>query len=138
MFKLLFSLGARPSFKRIIFLITDGNQFPAIDDYGNKLDPVASSQQLYDDGVQIFVVGIGTALNKEELKKIARDPSRVYSASNFNDLLSEEFVKNVSKKLCQGGQLGRLFLNIFTVYLWHAFKKQNINDISQHKNLLDI
>lgn len=104
----LFTLknGARPSFKRIIFLITDGNQFPAIDEYGNKLDPVASSQQLYDDGVQIFVVGIGTALNKEELKKIARDPSRVYSASNFNDLLSEEFVKNVSKKLCQGGQLG--------------------------------
>ena len=69
------------------------------------------------NGVQIFAVGIGTNLDKEQLNKITRDPERVYYAETIDKLISDDFVQQVSQKTCnttssiqlepKPGQLGK-------------------------------
>jgi len=93
--------GARPNMKKIIFLITDGQQTPR----GSNYDPVKASQSLIDKGVKIFAVGVGVSANKTELEQITRYKDRVYFESTFDGILSSDFIKNVSKKLCLGGNL---------------------------------
>lgn len=92
-------LGARPNIKKAIVLLTDGRQNPKT--VGNmRLDPVAASKDLYEKGVKIFAVGIGTDIDKKQLEGITRVPDRIFYTQNFEKLLSLEFVKNVSKRIC--------------------------------------
>jgi len=92
--------GARAkNVKKIVVLITDGKQNPA------KFDPVAASQKLYDDGVNIYAVGIGNGVNMAQLERITRHPHRVFPASDFNSLANKGFVKNVTKTTCHSGTL---------------------------------
>ena len=92
-------IGARSDIKKIIFLITDGSQNPLSGPEG-AYDPVKSSRPLYDDGAEIFVVVIGDDVDKKNMEEIARDPSKVYYAKTVADVASLDFVKNVSRELC--------------------------------------
>ena len=61
----LLHLGMRsdPKVKKIIYLITDGEQNPK--KHKDKiLDPVEASQKFYDEGVIIFAIGVGNLVNK--------------------------------------------------------------------------
>lgn len=93
--------GVRPkSIGKLVILVTDGKQNPT--SKGDIVyDPVKVSQKLIDDGVSIVAIGIGNDVNHEQLVNITRDASLVGHASNVNDLISNEFVKRMAKKICK-------------------------------------
>jgi len=94
--------GHRPNVKKVLFLVTDGKQNPKKDDRtGKAFDPVAASQIMVDNGVQIFGVGIGTNLDTHQLTNITRDRSKVYYAETIEELISDDFVKQVSTTTCE-------------------------------------
>lgn len=84
--------------KKIVILITDGKQNP------KRYDPVAASQKLYNDKVNIYAVGIGNTVDFNQLKRITRHPHRVFAARDFKSLSNEEFVKNVTETSCHKGE----------------------------------
>jgi len=87
--------GARPDVKKIIILLTDGQQNP------RRYDPVLASQKLFNDGVNIYAVGIGKYINHDQLVSITRDRSRVFTVDTFKALESPKFVGDVAKGLCE-------------------------------------
>ena len=96
---------ARPNVKKLLFLITDGRQNP--DNIGGvPLDPAKQADKLHLGNVQIYAVGVGPKVNLTELQRITRDPKKVYSVRDFEELTSNAFVYNVSKQLCQGAVQG--------------------------------
>jgi len=98
--------GARADAKPIIFLITSGPQYPPISHHP-EYDPAQTLQILHRAGVKIVVIGINQyneieEEGREELMRIARRPSNFYLASNFEELIQEEFVSMVFKGETQG------------------------------------
>lgn len=94
-----FMLGMREDVTKVIFLITDGQQNPTVEN-GKVLDPVAASQGMYDRGIMIFAIGIGDKVNRKELNGITRDPKRVFVAKHPNELAKSDFVKRIAKDIC--------------------------------------
>ncbi len=47
-------------------------------------------------------MGIGSKVNITELALITKDKNKVYSATDFKELVSDAFVSKVSKQLCEG------------------------------------
>jgi len=93
--------GHREDTKSILILITDGKQNPKLDKTMNiKLDPAIAAGSLKKKGIEIFAVGVGTNVDKAELEAITGDSKKVYHASTFDKLISDEFVGDVSKKIC--------------------------------------
>ena len=88
-------IGHRKDVKKVCLLVTDGKQNPP------NFDPVAESQQLYDSGTEIFVVGFGD-VDREGLTSIARDPKKVFIVSSVDDINKLDFVKRVTEGLCKG------------------------------------
>ena len=99
----LFFLGVRQNVPKLIFLITDGAQNPKKSRDNKQIyDPVKASQAMIDRGDTLFVVGIGRRLKTLELEAIARDPKKVFIAESIEKLISDEFIKKISNKLCTG------------------------------------
>jgi len=127
--------GVRDGVRKVIFLITDGRQNPEKDlRTGEIFDPVKASQRMYDKGIQIFAVGIGRRIVKEQLNAITRtDGSAVYYADDIEELIKQEFVDSLSAEVCValqppkagnlapatcegggcGGCCGNVYINIF-------------------------
>lgn len=59
-----------------------------------------ASQPLKDKTIQMWAVGIGRETDPKELLAITSDPSRVFSASSFDDLRS--VVENMVTRMCNG------------------------------------
>ena len=99
----MFSLpnGARPGIPKVLILLTDGSQ---TQDVGAE-DPGEVAEQLRKDGVSILVVGIGSGVNTTELAHIAGSAANVYSAANFNDLISSNFIEDIKKGSCAEGMI---------------------------------
>lgn len=95
----------RPNVKKLLFLITDGVQAPAVEN-GKRLDPSLQAEKLHRNDVQIYAVGVGNKINLTELEGITKDPEKVFLVSDFEKLISTAFVKNVSKQLCEGANKG--------------------------------
>jgi len=91
----------RPNVHKLLFLITDGRQNPDFEN-GKRLDPAREAEKLHLSGVQIYAVGIGSKVNITELALITKDKNKVYSATDFKELVSDAFVSKVSKQLCEG------------------------------------
>ena len=102
----LFTLkdGSRPNVRKVCFLITDGMQNPDFEN-GVQLSPARRAAALHDRGINIFAVGVGERINTTELAQITRSADRVYTVKNFEELISDKFVKSVSKELCHGAML---------------------------------
>ncbi|XP_065071301.1 vitrin-like isoform X2 [Rhopilema esculentum] len=96
--------GNRPNVKKLLFLITDGRQNPDSIN-GVRLDPAKEAEKLHLSNVQIYAVGIGSKVNVSELEAITQDPTKVYTAKDFEELTSTEFVTKVSKQLCLAASL---------------------------------
>ena len=95
--------GHRPDAQKLVFLITDGEQSPKVDsDTGESFDPVKASEKLIQDKVTIIAVGIGDNINVEQLKAITRNPSHVFLTDDFDKLISEDFVDQVTDEVCKG------------------------------------
>ena len=94
------------SVKRIIYLITDGTQNPK--QLGSQvLDPVVTSQQLYDNDVAIFAIGVGSLVSADELERITRNPDRVFVVNHPNELVGKDFYLNMASKTCK--EVGKIF-----------------------------
>jgi len=79
----------------VIVLITDGRQNPP------NFDPVEASRKMYEEGVNIYAIGIGRRIDWDQLNSITRQPHRVFRAETFNSLENTDFVNSVSSTVCR-------------------------------------
>lgn len=68
---------ARPNAARAVVLMTDG--------YPTTSGSIGKAQQLRAAGVRVFVVGVGTDLNPQEMTSVA-DPGAYYPVADFDGL----------------------------------------------------
>lgn len=80
---------------KIFILLTDGKQTMAQDVL--TLDEAA--RPLHERNVKIFVVGMGSNVDVEELKAVALDKEDLFLAPSFDNLVS--LSGSLSKKMCQ-------------------------------------
>ena len=99
--------GARPGVNKVLVVLTDGSQ---TQDVGAE-DPGLVADELRKEGIRVFVVGIGKAVNSTELAHIAGDKSNLFTASSFDDLVSRRFLKNVNSAGCAAGEFAFPILN---------------------------
>lgn len=78
---------SRPSVPRIAFVLTDGKQTR---DYDAKPLDIAV-RPLHDLGVEVYVIGIGSYIEKEELYLLARRSQDVFFVSSFEKLLQQTY-----------------------------------------------
>ena len=90
--------GARAGLAKILVLLTDGSQTQSSD----AEDPAAIAAELRNAGIHVIVVGMGSGVNPTELAKIAGGDDKVFTAASFSDLLSDDFMKSVQEKACEG------------------------------------
>ncbi len=85
----------------MLILLTDGSQTqkPDAEDPGDIADELR-----FKYGIKIIVIGIGRSTNQTELAHIAGGRARVYSAVNFDSLLSPEFIRKISASSCQSSK----------------------------------
>ncbi|KAF7662981.1 hypothetical protein LDENG_00222290 [Lucifuga dentata] len=84
------NVGMRPNARRIGVLITDGK---------SQDDVIVNSQNLRDDGVELYAIGVKNA-DENELRSIASDPDNIhmYNVADFSFLL--DIVDNLTDNLC--------------------------------------
>ena len=95
------SVRERPNVPKFLILLTDGTQTQDKDAF----DPVKIAEELRSMGVELFVIGIGSAINSTELNEIAGDKMNVYVATNFEELRSQGFVQKMAERTCRGNLL---------------------------------
>ena len=78
---------SRPSVPRIAFVLTDGEQTEEND--AKPLD--VAVRPLHDLGVQVYVIGIGSYIKREELYLLARRRQDVFFVSSFEKLLRQTY-----------------------------------------------
>jgi len=88
---------------RLVILITDGKQNPTkSNDKTEAYDPVQTSKPLYEHpNTVVIAIGVTKDVDREQLNQITRDPSKVSVVDSIEELISKEFVKQISKKLCE-------------------------------------
>ena len=91
--------GARDDVPKLLVLLTDGSQTQS----RNPEDPGVVAQEIRDEGIKLIVVGMGSSTDEAELLNIGGTAENVFSADNFNDLISDQFIGNVTKITCQLG-----------------------------------
>ena len=85
---------ARKNVVKVLIALTDGIQTPDPD--AMPLD--AASQLLRDQGVKVYSLGVGHAINKTQLRSMVERDSDVFLADSFTDLLRKS--QEVAEKAC--------------------------------------
>ena len=85
---------ARPGVAKIALLITDGRQSAASD----AKDLKEASEPLRQAGVRVMALGIGSGVDRDELRLITENDDDVVLANDFEDMLLQ--VRNLSSKAC--------------------------------------
>jgi len=96
--------GGRPGVSKVLIVLTDGSQ---TQDAGAE-DPGDVAAELRDSGIRVIAVGIGKGINTTELAHI--EAKNVYSASSFDELISDAFLKSVSRSSCAEGKVFTIFV----------------------------
>jgi collagen type VI alpha len=86
--------GARPDVPKFLILTTDGQS-------QNQSKTIAAAENLRNQGVTIFAVGVG-GISMEELIGISGDESNVFSVKNFGQLNGTS--DQISQKVCQASK----------------------------------
>ena len=60
------------------------------------------SQQLKDDGVVIFALGIGSNVDAAELKALASDESHVFRSTSVKEMSPKDNALKIALALCSG------------------------------------
>ena len=81
--------------KKLLILLTDGRQTET----GGYEEPSKIAEELRKDGITIYVVGIGTGIDRHELERIDK---KVFVAETWSRLTSTEFTNEVQYELCVG------------------------------------
>ncbi|KAK5857192.1 hypothetical protein PBY51_010450 [Eleginops maclovinus] len=84
------NVGMRPKARKIGVLITDGK---------SQDDVIINSQNLRDQGIELYAIGVKNA-DENELRSIATDPDSIhmFNVADFSFLL--EIVDNLTENLC--------------------------------------
>ncbi|XP_066269259.1 zonadhesin-like [Branchiostoma lanceolatum] len=82
--------GARPGVPKIVVVVTDGRS-------GD--DVILPSQNLHNDGVITFAIGVTEMINYQELSAIAGSPDRVSTVFDFDAL--DDIKETLSSQLCE-------------------------------------
>ena len=90
-----------------LILFTDGQQSSAV--LGNELFDAA--RRLRDRGIRLYVVGIGTELDRFQLSRIADSEDRLLIARTYDELLQK--VEDEVNQLADAGCQGMTFLFVF-------------------------
>ena len=83
---------------KLAFVLTDGEQTQS----PGAIPLKRASRFLKDVGVRLITIGIGSNVNKNELKTIASSDKDVITADTFDDLLAQ--VEPLTKSACEGFQ----------------------------------
>jgi len=89
----VFDQGGRKSVPHTMILMTDGqNNEPG--------SPLASANAAKAKGTEVFVIGVGSGIDPQELRPLASDPvaTHYYTASSFSQL--EDVLRNMTKYTC--------------------------------------
>ena len=98
----LFSIenGARPTTPKVLILLTDGSQ---TNEAGAE-DPALITEELRNSGITVFVIGIGSGVDINELNDMAGGADQAFTAASFDELIGGEFVNNITQKSCEAGR----------------------------------
>lgn len=88
--------GARPGVNKAVVVVTDGS--------GGD-DAVVPAQKMRDNGVSLFVIGVGD-VQREKLLQIAGSEEHIISVSSYEDLKYSEDV--LVQILCSGENTGKI------------------------------
>lgn len=89
--------GARPGVKKLAFVLTDGKQNPQ--DKKVKVSLASIAKKLIDDGIKILSIGIGSDVDRKELRSIVQYNEDFIRADNYDELISK--IQNVSQISCE-------------------------------------
>jgi collagen type VI alpha len=87
--------GTRPGFPKLMVILTDGVQTPDPDaiPLGEAVIPLQTK------GVTIFAVGVGSKINRNELRSMVQRDDDVFTATDFDDLLRKAY--QISERTCE-------------------------------------
>ena len=97
------SNGMRSDVPQTMVLITDGQQ--------TEVDFDLFREQFNKAGIRTLVIGVGN-VRERDLRHLVNDDADFYKAEDFNELLTDEFIKSIT--FC-GGRL--LFIHSFIFYV---------------------
>ncbi|XP_065672701.1 uncharacterized protein LOC105845300 isoform X3 [Hydra vulgaris] len=90
--------GARKNVPQILFLLTDGEQFPIDDVIAKNLEELA--KRVRDRGIIIFAIGIGIGVKMSQLVSITDSNDKAFLANNFDELINNDFLKRIKEGTC--------------------------------------
>ena len=91
--------GANSNLPNILILLTDGTQTKDV--YAENPTDIAA--EIRASGINLIVVGIGKAVNQNELDNMAGGPQKAYSVASFDELVGRKFIKQLTEKSCEVG-----------------------------------
>ncbi len=89
--------GMRVDVPRVVFILTDGRQT-------NENGAVSLTQAIlpfHESNIQVVVIGIGSGVNRDQLKSMVKSEKDIYFAKNFDELISGKFVDDITAAACQ-------------------------------------
>ena len=86
---------ARAGVPKLALLITDGTQTPAADAKGLR----EASEPLRKAGVRVLAVGIGSGVDRDELRLVTETEDDVVLATDYQDLLLK--IGNLTSRVCE-------------------------------------
>lgn len=90
------SNGARRNVPKVLVLLTDGEQTQASD----AVSPVLAAAPFHEADIKVIVIGVGSGVKPAQLEGVAKSRKDLYLAENFDALISDGFVKNITKSSC--------------------------------------
>ncbi len=97
--------GLRLDVPQVLFVLTDGAQTNAID----AVSPAQAIVPFHESDIKVVVIGVGSGVKREELKSMVKSEKDLYVAKNFDELISSQFVDNITASSCQEGREKFLF-----------------------------
>ena len=91
--------GDRPNVPNVLWIMVDGTQTEQQD----SEDPVTITNEIRNNGVDVYVVGIGEEVTRYQLEQLAGGrPERVFYAASFDVFNSIAFIERIVKAACPG------------------------------------
>ena len=91
--------GDRPNVPNVLWIMVDGTQTEQQD----SEDPVTITNEIRNNGVDVYVVGIGEEVTRYQLEQLAGGrPERVFYAASFDVFNSIAFIERMVKAACPG------------------------------------
>lgn len=90
-----FLLNGRTQTPQVMIVLTDG----ASNDFSATVDAAESTKQ---SGVDVFAVGIGDNVNRNELEEIATDKGKVFDVKDFKKESFDAILSSIVRDTCNG------------------------------------